>query len=124
MANSKSETVKKISKKKSIINKIKPLIVSALEGIEKKTGEKKFENGVNKAAKLLAKKLKLPTSVEKAGNKDDKQKAALKTAKQPATSKKAKKDPSLKSSKKKELVKKKNVAKKLMLDPKPENTSE
>ncbi|MFN0081889.1 MAG: hypothetical protein ACKVOM_05175 [Ferruginibacter sp.] len=119
MANSKSESEKKISNKKAIINKIKPLIVSALEGIEKKAGEKKFENGVNKAAKLLAKKLKLPANVKKADDTEDKQKAALKTIKQASKNKTSKEETALKSSKKKELIKKGSSAKKPNLNTQP-----
>lgn len=118
MSNSKSAGEKKISKKKAIINKIKPLITSALEGIEKKAGEKKFENGVNKAAKLLAKKLKLPTTVKKADNAENEKKVAGKTAKLLAKNKTLKEEAPLKSSPKKELVKKKNASKKLDINTK------
>ncbi len=118
MANSKSAI-----EKKAIINKIKPLIVSALEGIEKKKGEKKFENGINKAAKLLAKKLKLPTTFEKANNAKAEKKVAGKIPKQPAENKTLKKDASYTSAKKKEMVKKENISITPRLTTKPENKS-
>lgn len=58
MPKNKTAAIKKSSQKKAIIEKIKPLIKAALQGIEKKSGQKKFEKSVNKAAKLLSTKLK------------------------------------------------------------------
>jgi hypothetical protein len=68
MPNTKTTVVTKISKKKIIIDKIKPLINVALEGFEKKKGEKKFEKSLNKVAKLLSTKLKDTGTGKKTGN--------------------------------------------------------
>ena len=113
MSKKKSVSVKKVSKKKEIIDTIKPLITSALVGIEKKVGEKNFEKSVKKASKLLASTLKISTSDKKTEAKKEIKANSSKALKNETISNPAKKTASAKSSKKLQEPKKKNPSKKI-----------